>query len=178
MRLRITGCPDTYFKDYVKSSVMFYSEQLISSKRLRDNITLTIKFNPKLSVWGFASIEDYNSANKPREFLIELHPWIGAKNILRTLAHEMVHIKQFVFGETNEKLSMWKGSPIDSDALDYYLHPWEMEANSLEDWLLEKYVIEFKLWEIFEDIKNPDAPIEKQKIKWKKVKNFSEKEEI
>lgn len=168
MKLSIIGCPDKDFKYYVKDSVLFYSEHLISSKRLRDNIMLTIKFNPKLSVWGFASIEDYNASNKPREFLIELHSWIGAKNILRTLAHEMVHIKQFVYEETDEKLSKWKGSPVDSDALDYYLHPWEMEANSLEDWLLEKYVIDKKLWEVFGDIKNPDGPIEKQEIFWKK----------
>jgi hypothetical protein len=168
MKLSILNCPDKDFKFYVKDSVLFYAEQLIPSKRLRNNVHLTVKFNEKLDFWGLASIEDYNASNKPRQFLIEMHPWIGAKSIIKTLAHEMVHIKQFVNGETNETLSKWKGTPIDSDNLDYYLHPWEMEAYSLEPGLFTKYVVKQQLWNVFEEIINPDAPIEKCEIGWKK----------
>lgn len=169
MKLSILNCPDKDFKFYVKDSVLFYAEQLIPSKRLRNNMYLTVKFNDKLNVWGFASIEEYNASNKPREFLIEMHPWIGAKNIIKTLAHEMVHIKQFVNGETNETLSKWKGTPIDSDNLDYYLHPWEMEAYSLEPGLFTKYVVKEKLWNVFDEIVDPDAPIIQKDIGWKKI---------
>lgn len=168
MRLSILNCPDKEFKPYVKRGAQFYLEELVPSKRMRQNIFITIKFNEKLDVWGFASIEDYNASNKPREFLIELHPWIGAKNILRTLAHEMVHIKQYIMLETNESLSKWKGTPIDPDTIDYFLHPWEMEAHSLEPGLLTKFVVKERLWEVFDEINNPDAPIEKKNIGWKK----------
>jgi hypothetical protein len=167
MRVRIVNCPDKDFKPFVKRSVNFYAENLIPSKRLRDNIYLTIKFNPKLTVWAFASIEEYNSSKKAREFLIEIHPWIGAAEILKTLAHEMVHIKQFAHGETNETLSKWKGISIDSDAIDYYQHPWELEAYSLETGLWTKFAIKEELWNVFECIGNPDGPIEKLDIKWK-----------
>ena len=168
MRLSILNCPDKEFKPYVKRGAQFYLEELVPSKRMRQNIFITIKFNEKLDVWGFASIEDYNASNKPREFLIELHPWIGAKNILRTLAHEMVHIKQYIMLETNESLSKWKGTPIDPDTIDYFLHPWEMEAHSLEPGLLTKFVVKERLWEVFDEINDPDAPIEKKNIGWKK----------
>lgn len=168
MRLSILNCPDKEFKPYVKRGAQFYLEELVPSKRMRQNVFITIKFNEKLDVWGFASIEDYNASNKPRDFLIELHPWIGAKNILRTLAHEMVHIKQYLMLETNESLSKWKGTPIDPDTIDYFLHPWEMEAHSLEPGLLTKFVVKEKLWEVFDEINNPDAPIEKKDIGWKK----------
>lgn len=168
MRLSILNCPDKEFKPYVKRGAHFYLEELVPSKRMRQNIFITIKFNEKLDVWGFASIEDYNASNKPRDFLIELHPWIGAKNILRTLAHEMVHIKQYIMLETNESLSKWKGTPIDPDTIDYFLHPWEMEAHSLEPGLLTKFVVRERLWEVFEEINNPDAPIQKKDIGWKK----------
>jgi hypothetical protein len=167
MQIKIVNCPDKDFKPFVKRSVNFYAENLIPSKRLRDNIYLTVKFNPKLTVWAFASIEEYNSSKKAREFLIEIHPWIGAAEILKTLAHEMVHIKQFVHGETNETLSKWKGISIDSDAIDYYQHPWELEAYSLETGLWTKFAIKEELWNVFEDIGNPDAPIKKIDIKWK-----------
>ena len=167
MRVRIVNCPDKDFKPFVKRSVNFYAENLIPSKRLRDNICLTIKFNSKLNVWAFASIEEYNASNKPREFLIEIHPWIGAAEILKTLAHEMVHIKQFANGETNETLSKWKGISIDSDTIDYYQHPWELEAYSLETGLWTKFAVKEELWTVFGDVGNPDAPIEKKDIKWK-----------
>jgi hypothetical protein len=169
MRISILNCPDKEFKPFVRDSLMFYAEQLIPSKRLRDNINLTIKFNEKIDVWAFASIEDYNASNKPRDFLIEIHPWIGARNIFKTLAHEMVHIKQFVNLETNDTLSKWRGVPIDSDAIDYYQHPWELEAYGMEIGLFTNYAVKNTLWEFFADISNPDAPIVKEEIKWKNI---------
>ena len=128
-----------------------------------------MKFNDKIDVYAYASIEDYNSSNKAREFLIEIHPYIGARNILKTLAHEMVHIKQYVNDETNDTLSKWKGAPIDSDAIDYYSHPWEVEAYGFETGLFTKYVIKETLWQIFGDIINPNAPIIPEPIKWKNL---------
>lgn len=169
MRLSILNCPDKDFKPFVKDAINFYAEQLIPSKRLRDNINLTVKFNEKLTVWAYASIEDYNASHKPRDFLIEIHPWIGASTIFKTLAHEMVHIKQFVNLETNDTLSRWRGTPIDSEKVDYYLHPWELDAYGMETGLFTKFATKNHLWEIFEDINNPDAPIEKEEIKWKYI---------
>jgi hypothetical protein len=169
MQVKVINCPDKDFKPFVKRAVEFYAQNLITSKRLRDNIHLTVKFNPNIKVWAFASIEDYNASNKAREFLIELHPWIGAIEIFKTLAHEMVHIKQFAYGETNETLSKWKGITIDSDDIDYYHHPWELEAYSLETGLWTKFATKEELWNVFEGITNPDAPIVKEDIKWKYV---------
>lgn len=170
MKIRILKCPDKDFRPYVRRAVVFYGEKLMG-KRLLDNLNLTVKFNPKLTVWALASIEEYNASNKAREFLIEIHPWIGASEIFKTLAHEMVHIKQFANGETNETLSKWKGMSIDSDKIEYYQHPWELEAYSLETGLFTKFAVKEKLWDVFEGISNPDAPIKKEKIKWKSVKN-------
>jgi hypothetical protein len=134
---------------------------------MRENIFIQIKFNEKMNVFGTACIEEYNASNKPREFVIELHPWIGAKNLLKTLAHEMVHIKQFINLEINESLSKWKGDSIDPDSIDYYSHPWEMEAHSLENSLLTKYAIKEELWTVFEEFSNPNSPIDVTPIKWK-----------
>lgn len=167
MQVNIINCPDKDFKPFVRRAVESYAQNLIPSKRLRDNIHLTIKFNSKLKVWAFASIEEYNASNKAREFMIEIHPWLGAAEIFKTLAHEMVHIKQFAYGETNETLSKWKGITIDSDAIDYYHHPWELEAYSLETGLWAKFAVKEELWNVFEGISNPDAPIVKEDIKWK-----------
>ena len=167
MQLSIVGCPDKkQFRPYVKRAALFYAEQLISSK-LRENIYLQIKFNSKLDVYGYASILEYNDSKKAREFEIELNPNIGAAEILKTLAHEMTHIKQYAYNETNETLTRWKGRKVDSDNMDYWVQPWEIEAFGTEVGLFSKFAIKEKLWNVFYGIQNPDGPIEIESLGWK-----------
>ena len=167
MQLSIVGCPDKkHFRPYVKRAALFYAEQLISPK-LRENIYLRIKFNPKIDVYGYASILEYNNSRKAREFEIELHPGIGAAEILKCLAHEMTHIKQYAYNETNETLTRWRGNKVDSDVVDYWNQPWEIEAYGMESGLFSKFAVKEKLWEVFFGIQNPDAPIEPEPLGWK-----------
>jgi hypothetical protein len=169
MHLSIVGCPDKkQFLPYVKRATKFYAEELLSERRLRD-IYIRIKFSKKLEVYGYASVEDNTGTKKPKEFLIEVHSKIGAADILKTIAHEMVHIKQYACGELDETLMSWKGKRVDSDSLDYYDHPWEVEAHGLEVSLFSKFAIKEKLWDVFEGINNPDGPIKTTEIKWKKI---------
>ena len=164
MQLSIVGCPDrVHFRPFVKRAAMFYAEQLLS-KKLMENIYLKIKFDNKIDVYGYASIGESN-IGKPREFEIELNPNIGARRILETLAHEMVHVKQFALCETNQSLTRWKGIKIKEE--DYYIQPWEVEAFGLEVGLFTKFAIKETLWEVFDDIRNPDSPIIKSAIGWK-----------
>jgi hypothetical protein len=167
MKLSIVGCPDKErFRPYVKAATKFYAEELIS-KKLLENIFIQIKFNKDIDVYGYASIEEFNDAGKPREFMIELNPNTSARDILDTIAHEMVHVKQYVYGETNENLTRWKGVPIDSDKVEYYSHPWEIEAYGMAVGLFTKFAIKECLWEVFEGIRNPAMPIRKESLGWK-----------
>ena len=112
MQLSILKCPDKKrFRPYVKRAAIFYAEYLMT-KNMLENIYLTIKFDPKLDVYGYASVEEYNPSGKAREFLIELNPNIGAREILDTLAHEMVHVKQYAYSETNERMTRWRGEYV------------------------------------------------------------------
>ena len=166
MQLSIVGCPDKKrFRPYVKHATLFYAEQLIS-KKLLENIYLRIEFNSKIDVYGYASIEEHNESGKARVFKVEIHPGIGARNILKCLAHEMVHIKQYAYGETNDSLTRWKGTKISSEDIDYWVHPWEIEAYGMEVGLFQKFAIQERLWEVFSDISNPEDPIISEQIKW------------
>ena len=167
MQLSIVGCPDKkHFRPYVKRAAVFYAEQLISSK-LRENIYLRIRFNPDIDVYGYAQILEYNSSRKAREFEIEIHPGIGAAEILKCLAHEMTHIKQYAYNETNETLTRWRGNRVDSDVIDYWNQPWEIEAYGMESGLFSKFAVKEKLWEVFSGMQNPDAPIVSEPLGWK-----------
>lgn len=166
MMLSITNCPDKKrFRPFVKRAALFYAQELMTPKML-ENVALLIKFNKKLDAYGYAEIIDYNDSNKPREFQIELHPGIGAHDILETLAHEMVHVKQYAYSEMNEQATRWRGMKINPDSLDYWDEPWEVEAYGISVGLFQKFAIKEKLWTIFKDVQNPDTPIENGPIEW------------
>jgi len=167
MQLSIVGCPDKErFRPFVKRAALFYANELMT-KKILENVYLKISFSKKIEAQGYAQILEYNNSRKAREFEIEIHSGIGAKDILKTLAHEMVHIKQYVYGETNETLTRWKGLKVDSDDMDYWVQPWEIEAHGMEPGLFTKFAIKEKLWEVFNDIRNPDDEIEIEPLGWK-----------
>ena len=165
MQLSIVGCPDKkLFRPYVKRAVIFYAEQLMSPRML-ENIFIRIKFNKKLDAHGYASVTEFSPSNKPRQFEIEIHPGIGAKEILKTLAHEMVHIKQYAIGDMNVSCTRWKGSRVETP--DYWTEPWEIEAYGTQPGLWNKFVKEEKLWEVFSRVDDPDSPIVSEPLGWK-----------
>jgi hypothetical protein len=170
MDIKVLNCPDKDFKPYVIRAAHFFAKELIPNTRIRNNCLTTIRFDSTIVNYGSCGVEEYNTKNEPREFLIEIHPGIGAKNILATLAHEMVHIKQYIQHETNDELSMWKGKKVDSDSIDYWDHPWEIDAHGREIGLFTKFAVQEFLWEVFDGFKNPNVPIVSVPIKWKKIK--------
>ena len=100
------GHSEERFNEYVQRASQFYAEQLFPKQLLR-HIVVSIKFNKHLDAFGYTSIEKRNTKGAAREFLIELHPYISGKEILKTLAHEFVHIKQYVEGDLNYYERRW-----------------------------------------------------------------------
>ena len=72
-----------------------------------------------------------------------------------------------IYHETNDDLSVWRGKRVNSDLMDYWHHPWEIDAHGREDGLLTKFAVEECLWEVFEGFRNPSLPILSKPIKWK-----------
>ena len=163
MKLSVVGCPDKKrFLPYVKKAALFYANELMTPRML-ENIFIRIKFK-KLDAHGYASVTEFSPSNKPREFEIELHPGIGAKEILKTLAHEMVHVRQYALGDVNIKCTRWKGSKV--EAPDYWTEPWEIEAYGMSRGLFTKFVSKERLWEVFNNISNPDDDIKPVPLGW------------
>jgi hypothetical protein len=162
------NCPDKDFRPFVERAASFYAKELIPNTRIRNNCFAEIRFCAKIDEYGFASIEEYNTRKKPRNFLIEINPFIGSRRILETLAHEMVHVKQYIDGETNDELTRWRGKKVNPDKIDYWIQPWEIDAYGRETGLLTKFAISEHLWETFDDFVDPSGPIGFHPIAWKK----------
>ena len=134
-------------KDLVKQGAEFYGEVLLG-KRMAKYIYLDIKLTNDLmkkeKAYGYCHIIDDN-ISKPREFMIELDASMkySFDQILTWLAHEMVHLKQFVRKELCDYETgrvQWKTRSY--GRVHYDDQPWEKEAYRLE----EKLYIEFAEW--------------------------------
>lgn len=166
------GHSDERFNEYVQRASQFYAEQLFTKQLLR-HIVVTVKFNKHLDAFGYTNVEKRNTKGAAREFLIELHPYISGKEILKTLAHGFVHIKQYADGDLNEEQTQWQGEPIDSDSMDYYELPYEIEAHGREIGLFTNFAKKESLWNIFEGVSNPDIPVKPVPIGWLHEDKFS-----
>lgn len=101
--------------------------------------------NIKEGAYGYclAVADDGGRPDRPRTFEIELHNKMTLRKTLETLAHEMVHVKQYARGElyqsTQKGMHRWQGKWIKNDP-DYWDCPWEWEAMGREAALFIQYV--------------------------------------
>ena len=85
-----------------------------------------------------------NLSGKPRHFLLEILRNQTEKEILRTIAHEMVHVKQFAYNEMNEECTMWMNRAFDYDNTPYHEQPWEIEAHEIGDLIYEDFINDYR----------------------------------
>ena len=91
-------------------------------------------------VYGWCDFED--DYKRPRAFLIELQSHMNLELYTKTLIHELVHVRQWVFGSLRQKRGkMYYGSTKVED-LDYEDQPHEIEAREQEETLYVTYLIE------------------------------------
>ena len=118
----------------IESAAWFYAERLMG-KRLMESLEITINLKKNLlskeGNEGSAIWED--DGHRPREFTIELDSTVKIRNILITLAHEMVHVRQWAKNEMYEYMNTvdlvrFKGEKIHLKETDYWDYPWEIEA--------------------------------------------------
>lgn len=89
--------------------------------------------------------ESFCIRNEDGSYLIVVDKKVPKFFHTEIIAHEMVHLRQFLRGdlqEPEEGFVIWRGErmiepPFMSDG--YFLAPWEMEARALEDWITHRW---------------------------------------
>ena len=81
---------------------------------------------------GFCMMEENN-----RMFTIEADRKLGIKDLVTTICHEMIHVKQYARKEMTDDLvengcAVWRGRKVNPNT-KYYDLPWEKEAYRLQD---------------------------------------------
>jgi len=84
-------------------------------------------------------------------FTINIDCDMGVNQTLRSIAHEMVHVKQFaqkqLIYHADDNLVYWRGDIVSWNQQDlevYYNSPWEVEANGREIGLYEMFKIHWR----------------------------------
>jgi|TARA_B110000908_G_C10053601_1_gene357327 hypothetical protein len=115
-------------KDKVFSLTQFCIKKLMPRMRSLD-------INIKLTRLG-KEANGYCLRQTDREFELEIDSRLTLRTMLETVAHEMVHVKQYARREMNdfafkEVHYKWKGKLV-PESTDYWDLPWEIEANGRE----------------------------------------------
>ena len=132
MLVKITGS-NKAVRELITAATWFYAEKLMG-KRLINNLELNIKLKRNMfkdeNTEGTVIWED--EPYRPKEFTIEIDCGSKIRNMLITLAHEMVHINQWAKNEMYEYATPGKvrfmKTKYDMNDLNYWDFPWEIEA--------------------------------------------------
>ena len=79
-----------------------------------------------------------------RDYEIEIHKKQSLRRLLETVAHEMVHVKQYARGEMRETVAAkirWHGTEVDTNTVHYYDLPWEIEAHGREVGIFNRWIV-------------------------------------
>ena len=143
MNVIVTGCRDLALRDELLVASHFFGRLLLSHQML-PHIDIEIVMKTTTKDLGCCWVTHYNDWYKPRQFEIILKRHKSHKNTVATLAHEMVHMKQFAKGELNLGLTKWKKTTINTEQLPYKEWPWEIEASSCEYIMYDLYKQKYK----------------------------------
>ena len=161
MKIKISGAGKRRLKQ-IEEATDFFLFHLIPAYILKKLIVdIEIVDKCENDYLGLCISEDLkNDGDKSRKFKIFLKK--RNLNIIRTLAHELVHLKQFSKGELgNERVASsknyapivstyWKGKYWKPGKLqdDYWDAPWEIEAHGKEVGLFKKWddYLNMKKW--------------------------------
>jgi len=151
---------DTRLKIALYAMTEFAMSKLVPSNRLRKNISIDVHLKHHAE-GGEAMMSEYTNPRRPREFkvIVDHHRAeyddYGRKrtetewghNILKTLAHELVHVKQYVMGElkyTTHGMVYKRTTYSPDNIFDYFETPYEIEAYGREKGLLVNFLAKWK----------------------------------
>ena len=151
MQITVTGMGSKRKqKEQLVEAAKFFAEQLMDPRMVR-NLVLDIEVSKNLDVEGECVDED--GVRNPRWFTIGLKAQSDIGEMIKTLGHEMVHVKQHAKNELQSGVmvptrgglkmsSKWMGQVWKPKGKEdhYFDAPWEIEAYGREVGLYAKWL--------------------------------------
>lgn len=151
MQITVTNESDIWYDaEQIKRAAEFYASILLTEKRAA-KIILDIDIDPDLEDMANCVCEE--DKQSPNEFTITIRGHVDDDDIIRSLAHEMVHLKQHAKNEVRSSLVFskagksktivkWHGKTVRFSKNEdrYFDSPWEIEAFGREGSLYYRFL--------------------------------------
>ena len=128
-------------KNQINRAMNFFRDRLFRDRvRLALNTYVSVEVKRDIGADGWCWVEDDDL--RPREFTIQLEKTLDEMTLLRTLAHEMVHVWQYASGRLRlyqDGRHRYNGRVYSSNT-KYLDRPWEGEAYELEEVLVNEWL--------------------------------------
>jgi len=123
-------------KQHLISSVISFMEKELKLSNILIDVEVSNLFANE-NAYGFCS---HSSTN---EYTIELDRTLELYDLIETICHEMIHVKQYTFGELVDQgnKALYKNHLYEIDDLS---SPWEQEAYEKENFYTNLFL---KVWE-------------------------------
>lgn len=144
MQVSVYKCPPKLSPVMATEALRFYASMLMN-RQLVKNLTVKVFFKDE----GVDGQCDSDEIARPREFNLHINPKRSVKDMLIALAHEMVHVKQYATGESRQYERMpyvtkFRGVMVNTNTMDYWDLPWEIEAFGRELGLYVRFMEHWK----------------------------------
>lgn len=138
MRISIKGKTRAFPSRVIRAALRFFASKLFPkfAKKLRLNVIFTNKMSRATGAEMWKNRKFY--------YTIRVSSLNGAYRTLQDIAHEMVHVEQFLTGALADthKGSTWHGKLYRGDFLKqddkYWNAPWEINAHGRSYWLYKQ----------------------------------------
>ena len=124
-------------RKYVESMVHYCIHKLMPRMSTLD---ITVNICAPKGAMGYCLETDNN-----RTFEIEVSSKLALRKLLETVAHEMVHVKQYARRELHPDADIWMGKTYNPTKTSYWDLPWEIEAHGRECGLFVRWAEKNKL---------------------------------
>jgi hypothetical protein len=154
MRLQICGASKNHQKHCRQFARLFSSK--FFSKELSKQITIKLKFEKRKKIRYndlCAEVEWMDNPRQPRKFNVTI--FVESKPnllyVVSSLAHELVHVKQYVKNElvdlvsTDFNVAIFKNKKYNLNKISYFDQPWEIEAFGRTPGLTREYFERVKI---------------------------------
>lgn len=128
-------------RESVESMAHYVINKLMPRMRTLD-IEIEIKDFGYDTSCGYCLPAGHASGTSPRDFEIEINKDLELRTMLETIAHEMVHVKQYARNELKQldaDTHRWMGDTVSDDDVEYWDLPWEVEAHGRETGLFVRW---------------------------------------
>lgn len=139
MKIKTRKFKDRILINYIREATKFYLEQLLPKNKLN---------KLEIDILALDNINSDGSCEKvaKNRYIIELKRGMSPELLMITLAHEIIHVKQYVQKELktiyvkNNVVDVWMGKRYRN--VKYNNQPWEQEAFSKDENLYQDFVSE------------------------------------